>query len=180
MSKSPVRIIRERKRGTTRFLIGSTPRTWSASSSSRILRAPRSAVIAAPAAPATTTAGPFRPTSRGAGRPKKAPPPPPAHQRAQRAVLRRHPPGAARLLAGLLVRHPLPSVRLRVPCHLLAPRAGSVLARIAPRRLRASLAELLEEPVSDLLQLGHSRDVRLRRQQRMLGLGVREVARICG
>jgi hypothetical protein len=37
-----------RKRGTTRFLTGSTPRTCSASSSSRILRAPRSAVIAVP------------------------------------------------------------------------------------------------------------------------------------
>src|SRR6266436_596964 len=56
MSNRPVISIRERKRGTTRFLIGSTPRTWSASSSSRILRAPRSAVIAVPATPATTTA----------------------------------------------------------------------------------------------------------------------------
>ena len=45
-----------RKRGTTRFLTGSTPRTWSASSSSRILRAPRSAVIAVPATPETMIA----------------------------------------------------------------------------------------------------------------------------
>src|SRR3954470_451764 len=52
MSKSPVTSISARKRGTTRFLTGSTPSTWSASSSSRILRAPRSAVIAVPATPA--------------------------------------------------------------------------------------------------------------------------------
>src|ERR1700742_2485492 len=55
MSSSPVISIRARKRGTTRFLIGSTPSTWRASSSSRILRAPRSAVIAVPAIPATQT-----------------------------------------------------------------------------------------------------------------------------
>src|ERR671924_55301 len=48
--------MRARNRGTTRFLIGSTPSTCSASSSSRIFRAPRSAVIAVPATPATTTA----------------------------------------------------------------------------------------------------------------------------
>ena len=53
MSNSAVTIISARKRGTTRFLTGSTPRTCSASSSSRILRAPRSAVIAVPATPAT-------------------------------------------------------------------------------------------------------------------------------
>src|SRR5436305_163800 len=35
MLKSPVTTISERKRGTTRFLTGSTPSTWSASSSSR-------------------------------------------------------------------------------------------------------------------------------------------------
>src|SRR6185436_2335552 len=52
MLKRPVTTIRARKRGTTRFLIGSTPSTWSASSSSRILRAPRSAVIAVPPTPA--------------------------------------------------------------------------------------------------------------------------------
>src|SRR5918994_86221 len=56
MSSSPVISISARKRGTTRFLIGSTPSTWRASSSSRIFRAPRSAVIAVPATPATTTA----------------------------------------------------------------------------------------------------------------------------
>src|SRR6266516_4671273 len=47
-SKRLVTRISARKRGTTRFLIGSTPRTISASSSSRILRAPRSAQIAVP------------------------------------------------------------------------------------------------------------------------------------
>src|SRR5919204_318028 len=52
MLNRPVTIISARKRGTTRFLIGSTPSTCSASSSSRILRAPRSAVIAVPATPA--------------------------------------------------------------------------------------------------------------------------------
>src|SRR3954452_15274767 len=52
MLNSAVTIISARKRGTTRFLTGSTPSTWSASSSSRILRAPRSAVIAVPATPA--------------------------------------------------------------------------------------------------------------------------------
>src|SRR6266567_5486723 len=56
MLKRPVTIISDRKRGTTRFLTGSTPSTWRASSSSRILRAPRSAVIAVPATPANTTA----------------------------------------------------------------------------------------------------------------------------
>ena len=49
---NPVTIISARKRGTTRFLIGSTPSTWRASSSSRILRAPRSTVIAVPPTPA--------------------------------------------------------------------------------------------------------------------------------
>ena len=52
MLNSPVTIINARNRGTTRFLTGSTPNTWSASSSSRIFRAPRSAVIAVPATPA--------------------------------------------------------------------------------------------------------------------------------
>ena len=41
-------------RGATSERIASTPITASASSSSRTLRAPRSAVIAVPAAPATT------------------------------------------------------------------------------------------------------------------------------
>src|SRR5215210_230950 len=52
MLNRPVTTISARKRGTTRFLIGSTPSTWSASSSSRILRAPRSAVMAVPPTPA--------------------------------------------------------------------------------------------------------------------------------
>src|SRR4028118_2140945 len=52
MLKRPVTTIRLRKRGTTRFLTGSTPSTWRASSSSRILRAPRSAGLAVPAPPA--------------------------------------------------------------------------------------------------------------------------------
>src|SRR4030081_2470591 len=56
MSNSPVTNINARKRGTTRFLTGSTPNTCNASSSSRILRAPRSAVIAVPATPANTIA----------------------------------------------------------------------------------------------------------------------------
>src|SRR5881227_4036119 len=56
MSNSPVATISAKKRGTTRFLTGSTPRTCNASSSSRILRAPRSAVIAVPATPANTIA----------------------------------------------------------------------------------------------------------------------------
>src|SRR5436190_592154 len=55
-SNRPVTSISARNRGTTRFFTGSTPRTWSASSSSRILRAPRSAVIAVPATPASTIA----------------------------------------------------------------------------------------------------------------------------
>ena len=59
MLKRPVTSISARKRGTTRFLTGSTPRTCSASSSSRILRAPRSAVIAVPATPASTIAVTF-------------------------------------------------------------------------------------------------------------------------
>ena len=65
--------IKERKRGTTRFLIGSTPSTWSASSSSRILRAPRSAVIAVPATPATTTAVTKGANSRIEAKTKKPP-----------------------------------------------------------------------------------------------------------
>src|SRR5436190_2717589 len=54
MSNSPVTSINAKKRGTTRFLTGSTPNTCNASSSSRILRAPKSAVIAVPATPANT------------------------------------------------------------------------------------------------------------------------------
>jgi hypothetical protein len=73
MSISPVISIRARKRGTTRFLIGSTPSTWSASSSSRILRAPRSAVIAVPATPATTTAVTNGANSRTEARMKNPP-----------------------------------------------------------------------------------------------------------
>ena len=64
MLNRPVTIISARKRGTTRFLIGSTPSTCSASSSSRILRAPRSAVIAVPATPASTIAVTLGPISR--------------------------------------------------------------------------------------------------------------------
>src|SRR3954453_8179674 len=56
MLNNPVTNINARKRGTTRFFTGSTPSTCNASSSSRILRAPRSAVIAAPATPAITIA----------------------------------------------------------------------------------------------------------------------------
>src|SRR5204862_5031635 len=73
MSNRPVISIRDRKRGTTRFLIGSTPRTRRASSSSRILRAPRSAVIAVPATPATTTAVTSGPIQRTAVNTKKPP-----------------------------------------------------------------------------------------------------------
>src|SRR3954451_18903920 len=53
---SAVTIINAKNLGTTRFLTGSTPNTCNASSSSRIFRAPRSAVIAVPATPARITA----------------------------------------------------------------------------------------------------------------------------
>src|SRR5437588_6903686 len=56
MSNRPVTSISARNRGTTKFLTGSTPSTCSASSSSRIFRAPRSAQIAVPATPASTIA----------------------------------------------------------------------------------------------------------------------------
>src|SRR3954466_16001357 len=56
MSNNPVTSMSARNRGTTRFLTGSTPNTCNASSSSRILRAPKSAVIAVPATPANTIA----------------------------------------------------------------------------------------------------------------------------
>src|SRR5438270_13943753 len=56
MSNNPVTNINAKNRGTTKFLIGSTPNTCKASSSSRILRAPKSAVIAVPATPANTIA----------------------------------------------------------------------------------------------------------------------------
>src|SRR5919201_6013010 len=56
MSNRPVTSISARKRGTTRFLTGSTPSTCSASSSSRIFRAPKSSVIAVPSTPANTIA----------------------------------------------------------------------------------------------------------------------------
>src|SRR6201988_440245 len=72
MSNSPVTTISARKRGTTRFLTGSTPSTCRASSSSRILRAPRSAVIAVPATPATTTAVTIGAIHRTAVRTKEA------------------------------------------------------------------------------------------------------------
>src|SRR5437660_7841954 len=55
-SNRPVTSISARNLGTTRFLIGSTPNTCNASSSSRIFLAPRSAVIAVPATPASTIA----------------------------------------------------------------------------------------------------------------------------
>lgn len=55
-SNNPVTNINAKNRGTTRFLIGSTPNTCNASNSSRILRAPKSAVIAVPATPANTIA----------------------------------------------------------------------------------------------------------------------------
>ena len=73
MSSSAVATISASTRGTTRFLIGSTPSTWRASSSSRILRAPRSAVIAVPATPATTTAVTSGAIWRIAARTKKPP-----------------------------------------------------------------------------------------------------------
>src|SRR3954454_13828202 len=56
MSNNPVTNISAKNRGTTRFLTGSTPSTCNASSSSRIFLAPRSAVIAVPATPASTIA----------------------------------------------------------------------------------------------------------------------------
>src|SRR5437763_9753720 len=56
MSNNPVTNISAKKRGTTRFFTGSTPSTCSASSSSRIFLAPKSAVIAVPATPANTIA----------------------------------------------------------------------------------------------------------------------------
>src|SRR5436190_22666817 len=56
MSNSPVTNINAKHRGTTSFLPGSTPNTYKASSSSRILRAPKSAVMAVPATPANTIA----------------------------------------------------------------------------------------------------------------------------
>src|SRR3954471_20154397 len=73
MLKRPVTIMRERNLGTTRFLTGSTPSTWSASSSSRILRAPRSAVIAVPATPARITAVTKGANSRTLASTKKPP-----------------------------------------------------------------------------------------------------------
>ena len=73
MSNSPVTTISARKRGTTRFLTGSTPSTCSASSSSRTLRAPRSAVIAVPATPASTIEVISGPISRIEASTKKPP-----------------------------------------------------------------------------------------------------------
>src|SRR3954465_8670364 len=73
MSNRPVTSIRARKRGTTRFLTGSTPSTCNASSSSRILRAPRSAVIAVPATPASTIASTNGANSRIDASTKKPP-----------------------------------------------------------------------------------------------------------
>src|SRR4051795_8049593 len=73
MSNNPVTSISARNRGTTRFLTGSTPRTCNASSSSRILRAPRSAVIAVPATPASTIASTNGANSRMLARTKNPP-----------------------------------------------------------------------------------------------------------
>src|SRR5436190_19310404 len=73
ISNNPVTNINARKRGTTRFLTGSTPRTCNASSSSRILRAPRSAVIAVPATPANTIASTNGANSRIDARTKNPP-----------------------------------------------------------------------------------------------------------
>src|SRR4051812_15608800 len=73
MSNSPVTNINAKKRGTTRFLTGSTPSTCNASSSSRILRAPRSAVIAVPATPASTIASTNGANSRMLARTKNPP-----------------------------------------------------------------------------------------------------------
>ena len=97
MSSRAVTTISARKRGTTRFLIGSTPSTCRASSSSRIFRAPRSAVIAVPATPPTTTAVTSGPIQRTAVTTKK----PPSRSRAPNSE--RMPaacsPGAPRLRA---------------------------------------------------------------------------------
>src|SRR5215218_9548915 len=73
MLNRPVTVISARNRGTTRFLIGSTPSTWSASSSSRILRAPRSAVIAVPPTPAVMMAVTVGANSRIEASTKKPP-----------------------------------------------------------------------------------------------------------
>src|SRR5256714_12532538 len=56
MSNNPVTNISAKTGGTTRSLTGSTPSPCNASSSSRISLAPRSAVIAVPATPASTIA----------------------------------------------------------------------------------------------------------------------------
>jgi hypothetical protein len=64
MLNNPVTTINAKNLGTTRFLIGSTPSTCSASSSSRILRAPRSAVIAVPPTPAKMIADAIGANSR--------------------------------------------------------------------------------------------------------------------
>jgi len=96
-SSSAVTSISARNRGTTRFLTGSTPSTCRASSSSRILRAPRSAVIAVPATPATTTAVTSGPIQRIAITTKKPP------RRSSAPISERIPaacrPGAPRLSA---------------------------------------------------------------------------------
>src|SRR4051794_20210844 len=73
--KSPVIIINARKRGTTRLFTGSMPSTCSASSSSRILRAPRSAVIAVPPTPANTIASTNGANSRMLARTENPPKP---------------------------------------------------------------------------------------------------------
>src|SRR5439155_1757289 len=73
MLNSAVTIINARNLGTTRFLTGSTPNTCKASSSSRILRAPRSAVIAVPATPARITAVTNGANSRTLASTKKPP-----------------------------------------------------------------------------------------------------------
>src|SRR3954452_25007635 len=73
MSNRPVTSINAKKRGTTRFLTGSTPSTCNASNSSRIFRAPRSAVIAVRATPANTIASTNGANSRMLARTKNPP-----------------------------------------------------------------------------------------------------------
>src|SRR3954471_19420102 len=73
MLNSAVTIINARNLGTTRFFTGSTPSTCKASSSSRIFRAPRSAVIAVPATPARMTAVTNGANSRTDANTKKPP-----------------------------------------------------------------------------------------------------------
>src|SRR5205085_2346836 len=151
MSSRPVTSMSARKRGTTRFLTGSTPSTWSASSSSRILRAPRSAVIAVPATPATIIestqganspieANTKNPRSRvsaelwASGRHLHAPP---AHQHPDEAEPRRRVVVLAARLSDVVVGEPLPFVTCRVrgdrfqPRSVLLLRIGALAQRVA-------------------------------------------------